>query len=53
MSYVPPAGALGHAVATLFGVDPRQAMHDDLVRLKSLLEEGETSTSEGRKVELH
>lgn len=53
MNYVPPAGALGHAVATLFGVDPRQAMHEDLVRLKSLLEEGETSTSEGRKVELH
>ena len=48
MSYVPPAGALGHAVAQLFGVDPRQAMHEDLVRLKSLLEEGRTSTDEAR-----
>lgn len=48
MSYVPPAGALGHAVAQLFGVDPRQAMHEDLVRLKSLLEEGRTSTAEAR-----
>ena len=48
MSYVPPAGALGHAVAQLFGVDPRQAMHDDLIRLKSLLEEGRTSTDEAR-----
>ena len=48
MSYVPPVGALGHAVAQLFGVDPRQAMHEDLVRLKSLLEEGTTSTNEGR-----
>ncbi len=47
MDYVPPAGAVGHAVAQLFGVDPRQAMHDDLMRLKSLLEEGKTSTEEG------
>jgi uncharacterized membrane protein len=47
MDYVPPAGALGHAVAQLFGVDPRQAMHEDLVRLKSLLEDGRTSSSEG------
>lgn len=53
MSYVPPAGALGHAVAQLFGVDPRQAMHEDLIRLKSLLEEGETSTEESGKVELN
>ena len=47
MNYVPPAGALGHAVAQLFSVDPRQAMHEDLVRLKSLLEEGHTSTDKG------
>jgi uncharacterized membrane protein len=40
MDYVPPAGAVGHAVAQLFGVDPRQAMNEDLMRLKSLLEEG-------------
>jgi uncharacterized membrane protein len=46
LSYVPPAGALGHAVAQLFGVDPRQAMNEDMVRLKSLLEEGRTSTDE-------
>jgi uncharacterized membrane protein len=52
MNYVPPAGALGHAVAQLFGVDPRQAMHEDLIRLKSLLEEGETSADKSGKVEL-
>jgi len=46
MGYLPPAGVAGHAVAQLFGVDPRQAMHDDLVRLKTLLEEGKTSTDE-------
>jgi uncharacterized membrane protein len=46
MNYIPPVGVLGHAVAQLFGVDPRQAMHDDLIRLKTLLEEGKTSTDE-------
>lgn len=46
MSYIPPVGVLGHAVAQLLGVDPRQAMHEDLVRLKTLLEEGKTSTDE-------
>ena len=50
MTYVPPAGALGHAVAQLFGVDPRQAMNEDLIRLKGLLEEGKTS-SEGKSLE--
>jgi uncharacterized membrane protein len=47
MEYLPPAGALGHAVAQLFGVDPRQALNDDLMRLKSLLETGKTSSSKG------
>jgi uncharacterized membrane protein len=48
MNYIPPAGVAGHAVAQLFGVDPRQAMHDDLIRLKTLLEEGKTSTDENK-----
>lgn len=47
MEYLPPAGVLGHAVAQLFGVDPRQAMNEDLMRLKSLLEHGKTSSSLG------
>jgi uncharacterized membrane protein len=50
LDYLPPAGELGHVVAQLFGVDPRQAMNEDLVRLKSLLEEGTTSTSTGTAV---
>ena len=29
--YAPPGGAIGHAVATLFGVDPKHSMDDDLV----------------------
>ena len=36
-----------HAVAQLFGVDPRQVMHEDFVRLKSLLDEGRISTDQG------
>lgn len=48
---MPPAGVLGHAVAQLFGINPRQAMHEALVQLKSLLEEGEIS-KEGTTVEL-
>lgn len=42
MSYSPPAGLFGHAVAALFGADPRSEINDDMVRLKSLLETGKT-----------
>ncbi len=42
MSYNPPGGAMGHAVAAFLGSDPKRAMDDDLVRFKSLLEEGRT-----------
>jgi uncharacterized membrane protein len=42
MSYCPPAGVFGHAVAWLFGADPKSEMDRDLVRLKSLLEVGKT-----------
>jgi uncharacterized membrane protein len=41
MSYNPPAGAVGHAVATIFGADPKTQMDTDLMRMKSLLETGE------------
>jgi uncharacterized membrane protein len=40
MSYVPPAGAFGHAVATLFGADPKSEMDADLMRMKSMIETG-------------
>jgi uncharacterized membrane protein len=49
MGYTPPAGVLGHAVASLFGSDPKNAMDEDLARLKTLLEQGKTS-SEGRDI---
>lgn len=48
ISYNPPGGALGHGVAALFGSDPKRAMDEDMVRLKSLLEEGKTSADQGR-----
>jgi len=43
LSYNPPVGAIGHAIATLFGADPKSQMDADLVRLKSLIEAGKAS----------
>ena len=40
MTYNPPAGWFGHAVASAFGVDPKSSMDADLVRMKTLLETG-------------
>jgi uncharacterized membrane protein len=55
MVYNPPGGALGHAVASLFGADPKRQLDEDLASLKSILEQeyprpggsrtAETSTS--------
>lgn len=41
LSYNPPGGAIGHAVATIFGTDPKTQMDQDLMRMKSFLETGE------------
>jgi uncharacterized membrane protein len=46
LSYCPPAGALGHVVAKLFGADPKSEMDEDLMRLKSELEAGNTPRRE-------
>lgn len=40
LSYNPPAGAAGHAVAALLGSNPRRRLQDDLMRFKTLLETG-------------
>jgi uncharacterized membrane protein len=40
MTYNPPAGALGHVVASLFGADPGAEMDEDLMRLKNWFETG-------------
>jgi uncharacterized membrane protein len=40
MSYTPPAGALGHGLATLLGSDPKSQMDEDLARMKAYIERG-------------
>jgi uncharacterized membrane protein/osmotically-inducible protein OsmY len=40
LAYNPPAGAVGHAVAKLFGADPKSEIDADMVRFKTLLETG-------------
>ncbi len=42
MFYNPPAGVLGHAIASILGVDPKHDMDEDLIRMKSLIEIGKT-----------
>lgn len=48
MSYQPPAGVLGHAVATLFGADPKHEMDDDLARMKLLIQREALVSPKGR-----
>lgn len=43
LSYTPPAGVFGNLAAWFFGDDPKQLLDDDLMRLKSLLENGKTT----------
>lgn len=51
MEYAPPAGLLGHGIATLLGIDPRHVMHHDFVQLQSLLERGFTTAHKHRVTE--
>jgi uncharacterized membrane protein len=41
IKYDPPGGLIGHAVAKVFGTDPKSEMDDDLAKLKSLVETGQ------------
>jgi uncharacterized membrane protein len=41
LSYEPPAGRLGAAVAKLFGEEPHQQVDEDLRRFKQVMESGE------------
>ena len=50
LSYVPPAGAFGHAVAALFGADPKSEMDADLMRMKSMIETGRAAHDAARPV---
>jgi uncharacterized membrane protein len=49
LSYHPPAGAVGQAVANLFGIGAKRAWDEDLARIKSLFEIGKT-TAHGETV---
>lgn len=56
MSYEQPAGVIGLAAARLFRSDPKHAFDEDLIRLKTLLEEGKTRDGRGdivRAEDLH
>lgn len=48
-SYNPTAGAIGHAIAKLFGADPKKEMEDDLVRVKTFLESGKVAHDAAQK----
>lgn len=48
IDYHPPAGALGDAIAKLFGESPQQQISDDLSRFKMLMETGEIATTQGQ-----
>jgi uncharacterized membrane protein len=50
LCYLPPAGALGHAVASLFGADPKSEMDADLMRMKSMIETGRTPHDAAQRV---
>jgi uncharacterized membrane protein len=48
VTYRPPGGIVGHAIAHILGWDPKHRMDDDLVRMKALLEEGKTRAHQHR-----
>ena len=47
LQYDPPGGKAGKWFAKLFGEAPEQQLHEDLRRVKSLIEAGEISQSQG------
>jgi uncharacterized membrane protein len=48
LQYEPPAGKAGSLIASLFGREPSQTIHEDLHRVKDMLEAGETSNALGQ-----
>ncbi|MGJ6962075.1 SRPBCC family protein [Streptosporangium sp. G11] len=47
LTYAPPGGGAGLALAKLLGEHPEQQVHDDLRRFKQVMETGEVVRSEG------
>jgi uncharacterized membrane protein len=52
ISYNPPAGAVGHAIAKAFGADPKSELDDDLMRMKTLLETGNLPSDAAQNLEI-
>jgi uncharacterized membrane protein len=50
LSYNPPAGALGHVIATLLGANPKQEMDEDLVRMQNFIVTGRRPHDAARKI---
>lgn len=48
LSYAPPAGKVGAAVARLLGEEPKKQLDDDLRHFKAQMETGERPTTEGQ-----
>jgi len=49
LSYEPPAGAVGHGIAKMFGSDPGSEMDQDLLNVKTLLEDTDRGRRSGRR----
>lgn len=53
MSYVPPAGTIGHGLAAMIGSDPEHRMEQDLARMKAVIERGAIPSSAAREGGAH
>ena len=53
MTYRPPGGVIGHAIAHILGWDPKSRIDDDLVRMKALLEDKKHRVPRDRYAHLH
>jgi uncharacterized membrane protein len=48
LRYDPPGGAVGAAIARIFGENPDQQINEDLRRFKQVMETGEVTTTDGQ-----
>jgi uncharacterized membrane protein len=50
LMYDPPIGAVGSAIAKIFGENPQEQVEEDLRRFKQVMETGEIATVQGQPV---
>jgi uncharacterized membrane protein len=48
IDYLPPAGRIGHWIASLLGENPSRVVREDVRRFKRLMETGEIPTTDGQ-----